>query len=387
MTPTKEPSPNRSSSKNKSSKLKPLTAKDRFNSKFPHININYYTDLTKSLLSNFYPKTCPTCKVTLTKDVSTRENALLCPECNYHGSRTVGTPLHHLKVPLWTFSYILLEAIQRFPLGLSSAEIQRKLCVSNTTALLLKRRLQVFLSEMIPSVKALMVEDIKKAWKGKNLPESGDLSKFIEGKPVVHTDTLALFSATQRSNGYLARRKHNGQTASIYLTDKIAEKKGVYQIGSLINTIAIKGRGIILNSVPDQKQATLHPLFDFLPENTPLFADEGYPWMNRYNRNFRSINHSARAKDGKRSIWAKNRWSKYGINNQVSEGTQRSIKYSFLASYGYFKPENSQLYLNEFSALKAFRVYGFDELIRVYGKSKSKPRSLRLRKLGNVEER
>ncbi|AGS80677.1 hypothetical protein LEP1GSC052_0064, partial [Leptospira phage vb_LkmZ_Bejolso9-LE1] len=91
--------------------------------------------------------------------------------------------------------------------------------------------------------------------------------------------------------------------------------------------------------------------------------------------------------DGKRSIWAKNRWSKDGINNQTSEGTQRSIKYSFLASYSYFKPENSQLYLNEYSALKAIRVYGLDELIRVYGKSKSKPRSLRLQKLGNVEER
>lgn len=363
--------------------LKPLTAKERFNSKFPHINVLYYTNLTKALLSNFYPKYCPTCNVLLTKDVSTRENAILCPACNYHGSRTVGTPLHHLKVPLWTFSYILVEAVQRYPLGLSASEIQRKLCVSNNTAILLKRRLQVFLSEMIPSIKALMVEDIKKSWKGKNLPESGDLSEFIKGKPVVHTDTLALFSATQRSNGYLARKKHSGQTASIYLSDRVAEAKGVYQIGSLVHTVALKGKGIILTSVPDQKQSTLEPLFDFLPKNSPLFADEGIPWMGRYNRNFRSVNHSARAKDGKRNVWAKERYSKFGVSNQVSEGIQRSVKYSFLATYNYFKPENGQLYLNEFSALKAIRVYGIEELLRLKSDSKVRLISEKSKDLGN----
>ncbi|EMJ90750.1 hypothetical protein LEP1GSC194_0049, partial [Leptospira alstonii serovar Sichuan str. 79601] len=266
---------------------------------------------------------------------------------------------------MWSFSYILVEAVQRYPLGLSASEIQRKLCVSNNTAILLKRRLQVFLSEMIPSIKTLMVEDIRKTWKGKDLPESGDLSDFIKGKPVVHTDTLALFSATQRSNGYLARKKHSGQTASIYLSDRVAEAKGVYQIGTLISTVALKGKGIILTSVPDQKQSTLQPLFDFLPKNSPLFSDEGIPWMARYNKNFRSVNHSARAKDGKRNVWAKDRYSKNGISNQTSEGVQRSIKYSFLASYNYFKPENGQLYLNEFSALKAIRVYGIEELLRV----------------------
>nr|WP_230458343.1 hypothetical protein [Leptospira weilii] len=378
---------NKPSTKTKSPKVKSLTAKDRFNSKFPHINIDYYTNLTKALLTNFYPKTCPTCNVLLTKEVSTRENAILCPECNYHGSRTVGTSLHHLKVPLWTFSYILVEAVQRFPLGLSASEIQRKLCVSNNTGILLKRRLQVFLSEMIPSIKALMVEDICKSWKGRNLPESGDLSKIIKGKPVVHTDTLALFSATpsMRSNGHLARKKHTGQTASIYLSDRVAEQKGKYQIGSLIHTIAIKGKGIILTSVPDQKQTTLQPLFDFLPQNAPLCSDEGIPWMERYNRNFRSVNHSARSKDGKRNVWAKNRWSKNGISNQVSEGTQRSIKYSFLASYSYFKPESGQLYLNEFSALKAIRVYGVEELLRVSSHQKVHLSSKKTKELGKVE--
>ncbi|PJZ39976.1 hypothetical protein CH370_18810 [Leptospira kmetyi] len=295
--------------------------------------------------------------------MSTRENVIRCPKCNHLDSRTSGTPLEHLKLPLWVFSYILIESIELFPLGLSASAICRKLSVSKNTGTILKRRLQIFCSDLIPLIKDEMVKDLKKAWKGKKLPESGDLKDCIEGKPVVHADTLALFSASQRANGYRKRFKHKGQTASIYLTDSVAEEKGKYQIGTLCHTLAIKGGPVILSSVPDQKQKSLQPLFDFLPENVPLFADEGIPWMERYNKNFRSINHSARAKDGKRNVWARNRWSKNGVHNQVSEGNQRIIKYSFLASYSYFKPENSTLYLNEYSALKAIRVYGFEKLV------------------------
>ncbi|MCG6192330.1 hypothetical protein LFX25_03635 [Leptospira sp. FAT2] len=268
-----------------------------------------------------------------------------------------------MKLPLWVFSYLLIESIELFPLGLSASAICRKLSVSKNTGTLLKRRLQIFCSDLIPLIKDEMVKDLKKAWKGKKLAESGDLKDSVAGKPVVHTDTLALFSASQRANGYRKRFKHKGQTASIYLTDSVAEEKGKYQIGTLVHTLAIKGGPVILSSVPDQKQKTLQPLFDFLPEDVPLFADEGIPWMERYNKNFRSINHSKRAKDTKRNVWARNRWSENGIHTQVAEGTQRSIKYSFLASYSYIRPENSILYLNEYSALKGIRVYGLERLV------------------------
>ncbi|WP_235594555.1 hypothetical protein [Leptospira santarosai] len=351
---------------------KKLTAKDRFNQKFPHLNTDYYTQITKNLLSTLYPKSCPTCKVPLSKEVSTRENVIRCPKCNYLESRTSGTPLEHLKLPLWVFSYILIESIELFPLGLSASAICRKLSVSKNTGTLLKRRLQIFCSDLIPLIKDEMVKDLKKAWKGKKLPETGDLKPFIEGKPVVHTDTLTLFSASQRANGYRKRFKHKGQTASIYLTDSVAEERGKYQIGTLCHTIAIKGGPVILSSVPDQKQKTLQPLFDFLPTDVPLFSDEGIPWMERYNVNFRSVNHSARAIDTKRNVWAKNRWSKDGIHSQVAEGNQRTIKYSFIASYSYIRPENSILYLNEYSALKGLRVYGLERLI-----GKKKLRNLR----------
>ncbi|EQA44676.1 hypothetical protein LEP1GSC050_2842 [Leptospira broomii serovar Hurstbridge str. 5399] len=342
--------------------LKP-SAKTRFNSKFPHINIFYHTELTKSLLRNLYPKDCPSCNVSLSKDVSTRENVIRCPKCKYQISRTSGTPLEHLKIPLWTFSYVLLEAIHRFPLGLSASEIQRRLGISSRTSTLLKRRLQVFLSDLIPSIKDEMVKDIKKAWRGKNLPENGDLRPFIEGKPVVSVDTLALFSASQRANGFRKRFKHKGQTASIYLSDAVAKQKGVYQIGTLALTQAIKGGPVIFDSIPDQKQRTVQPFLDYLPKNTVTFGDEGFPYLERNNVNYRQVNHSLRAVDSKRNVWGRNRWStEAGVNNQCAEGNQRSIKYSFLASYSYFKPSNSILYLNEYSALKGIRVYGLEKL-------------------------
>lgn len=335
------------------------SAKARFNGRFPELNLDFYTALTKRILSELYPKYCPGCKTLLDRDISTRETAVRCGDCNYQGSRTAYTPLHHLKIPLWTFSYVLMEALQRFPLGLSGLEIQRRLGVSKATATLLKRRLQLFLSEMLPAVKTLLRKDIEQAWgKEERLPEQGNLKDFVKDRPVVHTDCLALFSATQRANAGRSRYKHTGQTASIYLSDRVAEERGKYQVGTLCSTLAVKKGPVLLSSVPDQKQKTLQPLFDFLPPHTPLFADEGTPWFTRYNSNFRAVNHTARAKNRKRSVWAKNRWSRDGVSNNTAEGTQRIVKHSFIASYSYFAPENSTLYLNEFSALKALRVYG-----------------------------
>ena len=192
----------------------------------------------------------------------------------------------------------------------------------------------------------------------------GDVSELARIKPIIHADALTLFSATQRSNGGRSRFRHTGQTSSIYLSDKVAEEKGKYQIGTLSHTIAIKKGGLLLTSVSELKQKEIQPLFDFLPEHTPTFTDDGYPWMMRYNKNHRAINHSARAKDKKRNKWARNRWSKDGVNNQVAEGNQRMIKHAFLAAYSYFTPEYSPLYLNEYSVLKSLKVYGLNRLLQ-----------------------
>ncbi|ONF90119.1 transposase [Leptospira santarosai] len=75
-------------------------------------------------------------------------------------------------------------------------------------------------------------------------------------------------------------------------------------------------------------------------------------------KNHRQINHSAHSKDV-RYRWARNRWSKNGVHNQVAEGNQRLLKTAF-SSYCYIRPENSTRYLNEFSFLKNAHVFGLD---------------------------
>lgn len=196
---------------------------------------------------------------------------------------------------------------------------------------------------------------------------------------MVSIDGHALFSATQRANGGRARWKHGGQTASVYLTDEVAEQKGKYQIGTLCHTLALKKGPIILDSVPTFKQKHIQPLLEFLPENTPVFSDDGYPWYRRYNLNHRSVNHSARAKDRKRSLWARDRWSRFGVHNNVAEGNGRILKHAFIAGYSYVSPEKSKMYLNEFSSLKAIRIYSLSGLGNV-GESDRSSASRKARK-------
>ena len=300
----------------------------------------------------------------MTAAVARRESVVRCPECHRQVSRISGTPLHHFKLPLWVFGYLLSEAMTTFPQMISAAQIRRRLGVSKSTSLLLKRRLQLFLTDLIPVIKERMAGELETEFKDLVFPANGDVSKIAANKPIVHMDTLALFSATQRANGGRSRHRHSGQTASIYLTEKVAEERGKFQIGTLIHTIAMKQGPVILDSVPGLTQKQIQPLFSFLPKHTPTFTDDGYPWLSRYNQNHRAVNHSARAKDKKRNVWARNRWSREGVHNQVAEGTQRIVKASFLAAYGYFNPKYSQLYLNEYSALKAIRVYGLESLLK-----------------------
>ncbi len=154
--------------------ISPLTAKDRFNAKHPEINQAYYTDFTRSLLLSFYPKTCK-CGSTEFKAISTRETEIRCIKCKTHISLTSCTPSHHLKVPLWVFGYLIKEAIDLHPQPLTSACISKKLKVGNSTATMLKRRVQLFLSDMIPSIKLLMAQDVQKDFpEGFTLPEKSE---------------------------------------------------------------------------------------------------------------------------------------------------------------------------------------------------------------------
>jgi transposase-like protein len=339
-------------------------AKAKFSARFAGIQTGFYSNLTQRLLARAYPRECPDCRVPMTTAVARRETVVRCRECHRQASRTAGTPLHHFKLPLWVFGYLLNEAMTTFPQMISAAQIRRRLGVSKSTSLLLKRRLQLFLTDLVPIIKERMADDLRQEFGGLEIPAKGDVSKHVANKPVVHMDTLAMFSATQRANGGRSRHRHSGQTSSIYLTEKVAEERGKFQIGTLVHTIAIKQGPVILDSVPGLTQKEIQPLFDFIPKHTPTFTDDGYPWLSRYNKNHRAVNHSARAKDKKRNVWARNRWSRGGVHNQVAEGTQRIVKASFLAAYGYFNPKFSQLYLNEYSALKSIRVYGLETLLK-----------------------
>ncbi|WP_232371401.1 transposase [Leptospira ainazelensis] len=176
-------------------------------------------------------------------------------------------------------------------------------------------------------------------------------------KPFVCADSAVLYSASQRANKGRARYRKTGLTASIYLSEKLGGK----QVGTLLHSIAIKNGPAFFTSVSNTKADTIGPLLvKQLPFSTPLFTDEGYPWLFGVYKNHRSVNHSAKSKDN-RYKFAKNRWCKDGVHNQVAEGNHRLVKAAFSA-YGYIRPQFSQLYLDEFSFLKNANLLGFEDL-------------------------
>ena len=261
------------------------------------------------------------------------------------------------------FGWALYESVERYPKVLSSAEIERRLKIGNNSALMLKRRLQLLASDQIPRIKELMKEELANRFEGVELPPVAagkNVNEVLAGRPVPHVDTCVLFSASQRANKGRARHKHTGMTASIYLSDKLGGK----QIGSLIHTFGWKGGPVIYDTINNNKAESIRPLLDaYLPEHTPVFSDEAYKWYYRVNRGHRMINHSRKSPDP-RHKWSRERWSKDGINSQVAEGNQRTMKYNMIAGYGYFKPEYAPLYLNEFSFWKCVKYYGWEKLIR-----------------------
>ncbi|WP_061216784.1 hypothetical protein, partial [Leptospira weilii] len=285
--------------------------------KNPAINIDFFTNLTKKILNDFYPKYCPNCPgKLLTKEISTQPELIRCEGCRYLTSRLSYTPLHHMKLPLWNFSYVLYESMLQFPKTLTSTEISKRLRISYKGASLLKKRFQLFASQQLPKYKQLTYDALDQEFKGFTLPpdENTDITHLMENRPYVSADTMVLFSASERANGGRKRYRHGGSTASIYLSESL----GGRQVGTLIHTIGVKKGPVFFNSVPNQKANTLGPIIkDHLPLHTPLMTDEGYPWLWGIYSNHRSVNHSARSKDI-RYRWAKDRWSKHGVSNSTS---------------------------------------------------------------------
>ncbi|WP_246031942.1 transposase [Leptospira fluminis] len=341
----------------------------------PNLNTQFFTALTKKILKDFYPKTCPNPKCEnrpLEKEISTHPELIRCSKCRYLTSRISYTPLHHCKLPLWMFGYVFYESLLQYPKVITATEISKKLRIGTNAASLLKRRFQLFCSDQLPKFKSLTYESLSHQFKDFLLPpnENKDITKIMAKRPYVCVDTAVLYSAGERASQGRKRYSHRGQTSSIYLSEKLGGK----QIGTLVQTIAIKNGPVFFTSVPNQKAETLGPLIrEHLPTTTPLFTDQGYPWLWGVYRNHRSVNHSAHSKDN-RFRWARNRWSKNGVHNQVAEGNHRLLKTAF-SSYGYIRPKYSQLYLDEFAFIKNAQVFGLDTLVDSVGEDEGSCRN------------
>ena len=265
------------------------------------------------------------------------------------------------------FGWALHESIARYPQVLSASEIERRLGISKNSALLLKRRLQLLASDQMEKIKSLMQQELTEkfpdsaAGETRLPPTAGDqhVSTVLGDRPVPQADSCVLYSASQRANQGRKRHKHTGQTASIYLANKLGGK----QVGTLVHTLSWKGGPIIYDSIPNNQAQTLRPLLDkYIPKDVPVFTDEGYKFYYRINRNHRMVNHNRKSSDP-RYKWARNRWSINGVHNQVAEGNHRNLKYNFTAGYSYIRPEFSQLYLNEYAFWKSLKYYGWSKLI------------------------
>ncbi|MFZ5629125.1 MAG: transposase [Spirochaetota bacterium] len=248
----------------------------------------------------------------------------------------------------------------KHPQVMTSTEISKRLNITYKSALLLKRRIQLFASEVLIPMQRLFYSDMKKRYKDFKFPSdrNKNLTAKIRNKPIPQTDTVVLFSCSERANKGRKRYKRKGQTSSIYLSERL----GGHQIGTLVNTLGVKNGPVFFDSIGDQKASTLNPIImKYIPTHAPLFSDmgyKGYPGMNH-----RMVNHSARS-DDKRHRYAKNRWSKNGIHCNVAEGNQAKLKRAF-AAYTWIRPKYSQLYLNEYAFFGNRRFFALSEILGV----------------------
>ena len=180
------------------------------------IDSQFYNELTDSILSTFYPKAC--CNEPLGAIDGKRELNLRCPTCHKQLSILKDTPLAAFKLPRWMFGYILHQMALKHPQVMTSTEIKKRLNITYKSALMLKRRIQLFASELLVPMQDAFYSDMKKRYKNFKFPRDRDkdLTSIVKDKPIPHTDTVVLFSCSERANKGRSRYKRKGQTASIY---------------------------------------------------------------------------------------------------------------------------------------------------------------------------
>jgi len=332
-------------------------------STYTRLNVDYYRNLTESVLNIFYPVTC-SCGQKMTGRIATRPYVIRCTECHLTASRLSHTPFVHLKLPLWMLGWTLEQSMLKYPQVLTGAEIRRQLNITEEAALRLKKRIQVFASQQKGAVESLFYGELKKRFIGKSLlePDTSDINKRVDtpvlGLPIPQSDSVVLFSARERSNKGRKRFRHHGQTASIYAADSL----GGHQIGTMVQTTTWKGGPALYESIPNQQIRTLLPIIQRqIPKDVPLFTDMGMEWFKAHNRNHRTVNHNLQSKRGKGK--SRRRFQQNGIHTQAAEGRQGALKSAF-RSYRYIRPQYSQLYLNEYSFLGALKYFGVEEIAK-----------------------
>ena len=320
------------------------------------VDKEFYTRLTDQLLDQFYPRFC--CKEKLSQVDGKRELMLRCPYCHKQQSRLTG-PLRKLRVPRWYFSYLLTESVRQYPKVLTIVEIKRRLGLTSMgTAYLLKRRLQLFASEVLPRMQEAFYRDNKLRFRDFNLPKDreADLTDIVRDLPIPQADTVVLYSCGTLANKGRKRFKRTGQTSSIYMSESL----GGMQRGTLVSTIGVKNGPVFYDSIPNQKAETINPILGkYIPVHNPLFTDEGY--RGYPGKSHRMVNHSRKSQD-KRYKWARNRWSKNGVHCNVAEGNQAVLKRAF-KSYVWINPKHSTLALNEFAFLGNLRYFSLNDLL------------------------
>jgi|JI8StandDraft_1071087.scaffolds.fasta_scaffold39391_2 hypothetical protein len=353
-----------------------LRAPDKiFNASSPY-NTDYFSELASDFLDTFYPTHCPKCSQLMSGRVVTRPHVAKCNSCRIQGSRLARTPFVNLKLPFWTIGFVLDQSAKKHPGVLTGAEIQRLLHITESSALRLKKRIQVFTSQQKRAVEQLFYSELKKRFhKTKPLLEqdASDINKLVTtpvgNLPIAQSDSVVLFSARERSNKGRGRFRHHGQTSSIYACDSL----GGRQIGTMVQTTTWAGGPALYESIPNQKIPTLLPIIERqIPKDVPLFTDMALEWYKPHNRNHRCVNHNLPSKRGNGK--SRRRYQQNGIHTQAAEGQHGVLKTAFRA-YRYVKPEHSQLYLNEFSFWGALKYFGADRIAEFKsngGRSESK---------------
>jgi len=320
------------------------------------INVEHCQRVFDLVLSQLYPCVC-SCGTLCTSEIKTRPYILRCPSCLKQKSKLAHTPFRNLRVSQHFIGWLLEECFVRHPKVVTAAEVVHRLGVTERTALLMRRRVQILACEQSEKIRYLIFNQMKKEFKDFTLPPEGtDISQVVARKKVVHADTVVLWSARGRKGR--SRFRHSGQTSSIYRSPRL----GGAQVGTLVSVMGIQNGWCILDSIPNQKAETIGPLFRrSLPLQTVVFTDEGYKFLYRIYQH-RMINHSAKSPDN-RFRFARDRWSKNGVHSQVSEGLNSSLK-TEMRAFRFFKCPYSSLYLNEWSFFHNLRYFGLPKIAK-----------------------